>query len=309
MKVPSGSQDWRRRLWRRVIRYDAVSRCSRLLRPWLTRAGTDLQTGEEVAIKLTYIADGPEILRWEKHMYDELAGGAGIPRVRFYGSECDFYVLVHDLLGPSLEDLFNYCGRRFSLKTILLIADQAIFRIEHIHAKGIIHRDIKPDHFLMGLGKHGNTLYAIDFGLARCFADSHKDVEGLPFGGTRLFASIRNHGGCVQSWGDDLESLGYVLLYFARGSLPWQHLEISGNKADDKQIKAMKESFSGEALYHDDLPSPFATYMDYVRSLDFGEKPDYAYLWGLSRRLFTAEGFKYDKVFDWTEKRFHEICS
>ncbi len=159
--------------------------------------GTDLQSGEEVAIKLSPVRGNPETLREEKHVYDALSGGVGIPCVRWFGQECDFYALVHDLLGPSLEDLFNYCGRKFSLKTILLIADQAIARIEWIHSKGFLHRDIKPDNFLMGLGRQGNTLHTIDFGLAKEFEDAqrYQHAEGLALGGTRRYASINNHNG------------------------------------------------------------------------------------------------------------------
>lgn len=137
------------------------------------------------------------MLRGEKETYEALDGGVGIPRVHWFGQECDFYALVIDVLGPSLEDLLNYCGRRFSLKTILLIADQAISRIQYIHSKGFLHRDIKPDNFLMGLDKQGNILYTIDFGLAKEFRDSerYKNAEGLPLGGTTRYASINNHNG------------------------------------------------------------------------------------------------------------------
>jgi casein kinase 1 delta/casein kinase I family protein HRR25 len=135
------------------------------------------------------------VLRGEKETYEALAGGIGIPRVRWFGQECDFYALIIDALGPSLEDLFNYCDRRLSLKTILLIADQAISRIEYIHSKGFIHRDIKPDNFLMGVGRQGNILYTVDFGLAKEFSDAErcKDLEGVPVGGTIRYASINNH--------------------------------------------------------------------------------------------------------------------
>jgi casein kinase 1 delta/casein kinase I family protein HRR25 len=161
------------------------------------RVGTDLTSDEEVAIKITFLRDNPEVLRCEKETYEALAGGVGIPRVRWFGQECDFYVLVMDALGPSLEDLLNYCDRKFSLKTILLIADQAIARIEYIHSKGFLHRDIKPDNFLMGVGRQGNTLYTIDFGLAKEFSDAERrrNMEGLPLGGTRRYASINNHNG------------------------------------------------------------------------------------------------------------------
>lgn len=118
--------------------------------------GTDLDTGEEIAIKLEHSRDGMPILDHEASVYKALFGGIGIPRVRWYGSECEFYVMIYDLLGPSLEDLFNFCDRKFSLKTVLLLADQLIPRIESIHHKSFIHRDIKPDNFLMGTGKLGN---------------------------------------------------------------------------------------------------------------------------------------------------------
>ncbi|KAL2166064.1 hypothetical protein VTG60DRAFT_3338 [Thermothelomyces hinnuleus] len=275
------------------------------------RAGTDLSSGEEVAIKLTFVRDNPEVLRGEKETYEALNGGGGIPRVRWFGQECDFYTLVIDALGPSLEDLLNYCGRKFSLKTILLIADQAISRIEYIHSKGFLHCDIKPDNFLMGVGRQGNTLYTIDFGLAKEFCDAErlKDVEGLPLGGTRRYASINNHNGREQSWGDDLESLGYVFVYFARGSLPWQGLKVATDEEKDARIKEMKEGLSGEALCDGFLPGEFATYINYTRGLTFDDKPDYSYLRRLFRRLFQAKGFKYDHVFDWTEKLFDEMQS
>jgi serine/threonine protein kinase len=158
---------------------------------------TVLSSGEEVAIKLAFVRDDPEVLRREKDTYEALDGGVGIPRVRWFGQECDFYVLVMDALGPSLEDLLNYCGRKFSLKTILLIADQAIARVAYIHSKGFLHRDIKPDNFLMGVGRQGSTLYAIDFGLAEEFefAQRYRHAQGLALGGTRRYASINNHNG------------------------------------------------------------------------------------------------------------------
>jgi casein kinase 1 delta/casein kinase I family protein HRR25 len=173
--------------------------CTLLLLTWQT--GSHLQSGEQVAIKLTEIREAPEILEAEKQTYDVLAGGVGIPRVHWFGNECDYRVLVLDLLGPSLEDLLNYCGRKFSLKTILLIADQAISRLQYIHSKGFIHRDLKPHNFLMGTGRQGNTLYAIDFGVAQELsrAERYKNLEGLPMGGTVEYASINNHNGRRKS--------------------------------------------------------------------------------------------------------------
>ena len=120
---------------------------------------------------------------------------------------------------------------------------------------------------------------------------------------------LKSHGKKDLSWGDDLESLGYMFVYFARGSLPWEGLRAKTADEADRSIKEMKESLSGEALCEGVLPREFARYIDYARSLGFGEKPDYSYLRRLFRRLFAAEGFKRDNVFDWTEKRFREIVS
>ncbi|KGQ09555.1 Casein kinase I isoform delta [Beauveria bassiana D1-5] len=274
----------------------------------LVYAGTDIQSNNEVAIKLTHVNTDPEILKAEADTYQELSGGVGIPRVRWFGQECDYYALVHDLLGPSLEDLFNYCDRQFSVKTVLLIADQAISRIQYIHDKGFLHRDIKPDNFLMGIGTKGNILYTIDFGLAKefCNAERFQTMQGRPFGGTRRYASLNNHNGREQSWGDDLESLGYVLLYFARGSLPWQGLKAATEEQKNELIKQEKLNMPVTKLC-EGLPGEFAAYVSYTRSLRFKDRPDYAYLRRLFRNTFSSRGFKYDNIFDWTEKRFREI--
>ncbi|XDA90413.1 hypothetical protein R6Z07F_020009 [Ovis aries] len=127
----------------------------------------DLTNHEEVAVKLeSQNARQPRLL-YEKELYNILQGGVGIPQIRWYGQETDYNVLVMDLLGPSLEDLFNFCSRKFTMKTVLMLADQMISRIEYVHTQNLIHRDIKPDNFLMGTGQQWKKLFLIDFGLAK----------------------------------------------------------------------------------------------------------------------------------------------
>ncbi|KAA3457875.1 casein kinase I isoform X1 [Gossypium australe] len=113
----------------------------------------------------------PQLL-YESKLYRILQGGTGIPNLRWFGVEGDYNVLVIDLLGPSLEDLFNFCSRKLSLKSVLMLADQMINRVEFFHSKAFLHRDIKPDNFLMGLGRRANQVYIIDYGLAKKYRDS-----------------------------------------------------------------------------------------------------------------------------------------
>jgi serine/threonine protein kinase len=141
--------------------------------------GTNMTTGEEVAIKLESTKTKHPQLLYESKIYRILHGGLGIPTVRWYGVEGDYNVMVLDLLGPSLEDLFNYCGRRFNLKTVLMLADQLLSRLEYTHTKSFIHRDVKPDNFLIGLGKRQNIIHIIDFGLAKKYRDprTHQHIS------------------------------------------------------------------------------------------------------------------------------------
>ncbi|KAL7152383.1 hypothetical protein ABFS83_04G093600 [Erythranthe nasuta] len=272
--------------------------------------GTNIQTNEEVAIKLENVKTKHPQLLYESKLYKLLQGGTGIPNVRWFGVEGDYNVLVIDLLGPSLEDLFNFCSRKLSLKTVLMLADQMINRVEYIHSKSFLHRDIKPDNFLMGLGKRANQVYAIDFGLAKKYRDSstHQHIpyrENKNLTGTARYASMNTHLGIEQSRRDDLESLGYVLMYFLRGSLPWQGLKAGNKKQKYERISEKKVSTSIEALCRG-YPTEFASYFHYCRSLRFDDKPDYAYLKRIFRDLFIREGFQLDQVFDWTILKYQQ---
>eukprot|EP01116_Phalansterium_solitarium_P022706 TRINITY_DN75_c0_g2_i1.p1 TRINITY_DN75_c0_g2~~TRINITY_DN75_c0_g2_i1.p1 ORF type:complete len:391 (-),score=155.04 TRINITY_DN75_c0_g2_i1:292-1464(-) len=272
--------------------------------------GSNISNNEEVALKLESVKSKHPQLLYEAKLYKILAGGVGIPFVRWYGTEGEYNVMVMDLLGPSLEDLFNYCGRRFSLKTVLMLADQMLRRIEYVHSKNFIHRDIKPDNFLMGLGKRGNVVYIIDFGLAKKYRDpkTHQHIpykEQKNLTGTARYASIHAHLGIEQSRRDDLESLGYLFMYFNRGGLPWQGLKAATKKQKYERISEKKISTTVEQLCKG-YPIEFTQYLNYCRSLHFEDKPDYAYLRKLFRDLFMREGYKYDAMFDWTVLKLQE---
>ncbi|KAE8685347.1 Casein kinase I isoform epsilon [Hibiscus syriacus] len=273
--------------------------------------GVNVQTKEEVAVKLESAKTKHQQLHYESKLYMLLQGGTGIPHLKWFGIEADYKVMVIDLLGPSLEDLFNYCNRKLSLKTVLMLADQLINRVEYMHSRGFLHRDIKPDNFLIGLGRKANQVYIIDYGLAKKYRDlqTHKHIpyrENKNLTGTARYASVNTHLGIEQSRRDDLESLGYVLMYFLRGSLPWQGLRAGTKKQKYDKISEKKVSTPVEVLCKS-YPSEFVSYFHYCRSLRFEDKPDYSYLKRLFRDLFIREGYQFDYVFDWTVLKYPQI--
>ncbi|XP_030382393.1 casein kinase I [Scaptodrosophila lebanonensis] len=266
--------------------------------------GISIQNGEEVAIKMESAnARHPQLL-YEAKLYRILSGGVGFPRIRHHGKEKNFNTLVMDLLGPSLEDLFNFCTRHFTIKTVLMLVDQMISRLEYIHLKCFIHRDIKPDNFLMGIGRHCNKLFLIDFGLAKKYRDPLSRLhilyrEDKNLTGTARYASINAHLGIEQSRRDDMESLGYVMMYFNRGVLPWQGMKANTKQQKYEKISEKKMSTPIEVLCKGS-PAEFSMYLNYCRSLRFEEQPDYMYLRQLFRILFRTLNHQYDYIYDWT---------
>jgi len=191
------------------------------------------------------------------------------------------------------------------LKTVLLIADQLIARIEFVHSKNFIHRDIKPDNLLMGSGRHCNKVFLIDYGLGKKYRDSrnrdhipYRDDKSLT--GTARYSSINAHLGIEQSRRDDMESIGYVLMYFNRGSLPWQGLKAATKTQKYERIKEKKKVATSVDTLCSGYPAEFAMYINYCRGLRFDQVPDYMYLRQLFRLLFRNMSYSYDYAFDWT---------
>ncbi|XP_059086697.1 casein kinase I-like [Tigriopus californicus] len=283
------------------------------------RIGENTQTHEKVAIKIERIANpkGVSATIRLKHEYDMLRkiyhgfpkGHKinGIPRFHYFGKCGSVDCLVLDLLGTNLEDLFELVGQLFSMKTVLMIAFQLLDRIETVHQRGLVYRDVKPENFLLGKkdSEEFNIIHMVDFGLATFYRDPQTGKH-LPFRdlktmtGTARYMSVHSHLGKAQSRRDDLESIGYVLIYFAKGKLPWQGIKTNNLKEKYKKIRDAKMKFPLHVLC-DGLPKQFQSFMSYVKKLGFSETPDYEFLKDLFHELYEECGFSYDdSSFDWT---------
>lgn len=231
-----------------------------------------------------------------------------------------YNVMVMELMGKSLESLFRSCKRKFSLKTVLMLADQMLTRLEAFHDADFVHRDVKPENFMMGYsGENDALVYLIDFGLAKRYRtfhikktsnpvlDEHRSVhipyEGMKkLTGTPRYASVNTHLGIEQSRRDDLESLGYVLVYFLRGNLPWQAVEGENIGEKYANIQKCKTSTCISDLCYG-LPAEFFEYFCYCKHLFFEDRPNYSLLRVLFRRLFRKSGYSWDFVYDWDDIR------
>jgi len=267
---------------------------------------TDLRTGVEYAAKLERTTSKEFTLAHEAKVLQVLQGGLGIAKLMHFGKESIYNVMVMDLLGPSLEDLKDRF-RTFSLVTVLMLAMQMIDRIEYLHKKGILHRDIKPDNFALGLHDSADVLHLIDFGLAKRYRDEQTS-EHIPFRrrkrgllGTPRYASINAHHGRELSRRDDLEAVSYVLVYLFKGKLPWQGLQCGGKEERDVKIGEMKRTIDVQVLCAG-LPQAFLALMNYSRGCSFEQQPDYRYLREIFSGALVVEKERGRRAkFDWAD--------
>lgn len=263
-------------------------------------------SGQEVAVKLEPSSAKYPQLSHEARVYEVLSDhGAVVPRIHWYGSDGDHQALVMDLLGPSLLDLHERCGGAFSLETSVALTEQIISRLEELHSAGLLHRDIKPDNFCMGqeASSTERAVYALDFGCAKRYRDPQSlrhipEEQGKRMIGTARYASLRAHLGQQLSRRDDLESVGYLLVWFLKGRLPWQGLDAASTEERMAKIAAMKSSLAAAALC-EGLPREIEGYVAYCRGLRFEEQPDYARLRSTLRAALGHESAGLPPRLDW----------
>jgi casein kinase 1 len=264
----------------------------------------NILTQQIIALKFETNDQNPQLPN-EYKIYRALDGMEGIPRVYGLYDYGKSRVMAMDQMGPSLESLFRRCGKKFSLKTVLMLADQILRIIEWVHLCGVLHRDIKPQNFLVGRGEMRNRVFLIDFGVSASYIDlrTHEHMmytsnNGLV--GTAYYVSVNTHLGDQQSRRDDLESITYMLIRFLIGQLPWQGFKGKSVEERNEKITQTKIQTTPEALCAG-LPREFKTMVEVIRRLRFDEQPKYHWFRQILHGLFVKKGFVYDGLFDWDD--------
>ncbi|CAD8132010.1 unnamed protein product [Paramecium pentaurelia] len=269
--------------------------------------GFDLHSQDLVAIKVEKL-EVDELLSLDREIQilRSVQGVPQVPKLKWAGKDQGNNVMVIQLLG---RDLTHYMRqrKRLSLPCVLGIADQLLTILENVHNKGVIHRDLKPENVLVGKDKEKDQLYLVDFGIAKQFKD--KDDKHIPFKdnkpflGTSRYASIAAHKGYELSRKDDLESLGYMLIFLLKGSLPWQNVNHKNEEEKVKVVGLMKMRISSQELCQD-LPIEFMRFIDLVKKMSYREKPGYKYFQQLFRRVAIQQQVEYR--FDWLDENNKE---
>jgi serine/threonine protein kinase len=228
----------------------------------------NIRTKEFVAIKVEPIKDNLKLLKNESNIYNYLNGLKCVPILKWFGKDETNYYMVINLLGISLQELKNKM-LKIPLTLVLKIGIKIINILRLIHEKGLVHRDIKPDNFLFGVNSF--HIYLIDFGFCKLYVhdgihNQAKKTHNLI--GSMNYASISSHKRCELSRRDDLESLGYMLLYFINGTLPWN------NDNNEKEVVLKKINIINDSCY----PNILLDYLRYVTSLKYEEKPNYDFI-------------------------------
>ena len=271
--------------------------------------GKHKNTSLEVAVKIISSDTSADTIRKEINFSKQLQKITGFPTIYYTCVYDKKNIIVESLLGPSLDKLFKYCGRKFPLKTVCLIGKEIVKRLENMHEKGILHRDLKPNNLTWGnfnssynnisnynsINNISNnldikTIFLIDFGLSCSFLEGglsykhYKIKTNLSFVGTLRYASLNSHKGIRQSRRDDLESMIYILIYFLKGKLPWQDVKAKQKEERHKLISEIKSKVTIESLC-ENLPSEFAELLTYVKNLEFDEKPIYSKFYAFFHNL------------------------